>query len=120
MEPVTELLERKEKCLWLKNNVCKITEDKPCPDDCDLKSVVWEKDVILDRIREEQENIKKLKKEGMFKNRDKIGDKIAGLWVLENTLKKHFNYAYAHIVDKEVEKTASIFTKAFGRFRKRG
>jgi hypothetical protein len=114
-----ELITRKEKCLWLNNNICKIPEHTPCPDDCDLKGVDWNKEAIITKIKEEQERVKQLKKEGMFKNRDKIGDIIAGIWVMENALKNNFDYTETHVIDPETEKTASIFARAMGRFRKK-
>jgi hypothetical protein len=114
-----ELLDRNERCPWKKNAVCKIPDDKPCPDDCDLKEVAWEQETIVAKIKSEEARVKELKREGMFKNRDAIGDKIMGIYVMERALKVHFNYIPAHVVDPEFEKGAGVFTKVFGRFRKK-
>lgn len=57
-----ELLARNESCPWLKNLICKIPEDIPCPDDCDLMGLAWEKEAVMQKIKEENENVKLLKK----------------------------------------------------------
>jgi len=72
MSNVNELIERKESCVWLKKRVCKITDTKPCPDDCDLKELKFEKDEIIRKMKEEEQNVHKLKKDGIFKNRNTI------------------------------------------------
>lgn len=103
----------------MKEEICKITEDKPCPDDCDMKDLKWDQDAIVARIKEEQQNVKDLKKKGMFKNKHAIKDKIMGIYILEKVLKNKFEYTPVHVVDEEFEKSASFINKAFSRFKKR-
>jgi hypothetical protein len=105
---VNELLDEKTICVWLYKSVCKIPEDKSCPVDCSLKGLIFEQDSILAKIKEEEMNIANLKKEGMFRNRQKIRDSVMGIYVLEKTLKEHFNFVAPHVVDKDVEKTGSV------------
>jgi hypothetical protein len=79
-------------CLWLEKGICHIGNDTSCPVDCDLKSLRFDKDSIVARMREEEKNIYELKRAGMFKNREKIKDKIGGIYVMQKVLKNHFDY----------------------------
>lgn len=96
-----EIIERD--CIWLKKEVCHIPSDKPCPDDCDLKTLEFKKEKIIQKMKDEELNVNKLKKEGMFINREKIKDKIMGMYTMQKVLKKHFDYIQPKVVDKDFE-----------------
>ena len=105
---VNEIVHRKDICPWLKNKICHIEKHEVCPDDCDLKTLRFDKDDIVTRMKEEEKNIQKLKKEGMFKNREKIKDKIAGVYVLQKTLNEHFKHLEPKVMDKDFERTDRV------------
>lgn len=95
----------KENCIWFSKKICKITEDNSCPVDCSLRELEFNKDSILNRMKEENNNIKELKKKGIWKNRKEIKDKIGGIMSLQKALKKNFNYVESIVVDKDLEIT---------------
>jgi hypothetical protein len=105
-DTTTELIDRKQSCIWLKESICKIDETKPCDDDCSLKTLDFTKESIEKRMKEEEVEIQRLKKEGMFRNRNKIKDKVMGVYVLQKTLKSHFNVIEPHVVDVDLEKVS--------------
>lgn len=115
MSEINEITERIQNCVWLKKKVCHIPDINPCPDDCDLKTLKFNSDEIIKRMREEESNIHKLKKEGMFKNRLKIKDKFGGIVVLQRVLKEHFKHTEPHIVDKDIERTPMFPSKGWRR-----
>jgi hypothetical protein len=92
-------------CVWLEKEVCKIPEKDECPSDCSLKGLEFDKDKILKRVNEEGEALKKMKEDGVYKNRYEMADKVAGVFILEGVLKKHFNASVSHIVDTDLEKS---------------
>lgn len=102
-----ENLIEKRRCIWLEKFVCKISDDISCPEDCDLKTLKFEKDEIINRMKQEEQNIHRLKKEGLFKNREKIKDIIMGCYVLQKVLIKHFNHIEPKVVDKDLEKLSN-------------
>lgn len=110
---------RKENCVWLKKEYCKIPDDVPCDDDCSLKHLKFDKDAIIGQMKDEEKEINKLKTDGMFKNKKVIMDKIAGIFILQKILGTEFQHLETHVVDKDFEKTASIMNKSFGRFKKK-
>lgn len=98
----------KDNCLWLKNDICHIKNDELCPDDCDLKDLEFDKESIIKRMKDEEINVKKLKKEGIFRNREKIKDKIMGIYTMQKALNKHFNHIEPKVIDKDIERTDNI------------
>lgn len=115
----TQLSDRNESCKWKLNKICKIEDSVSCPDDCDLKDLKFDKDEIIKRMKEEENEINRLKKEGIFKNKFILQDKCMGIYVLQKALSGHFGVIEPHLVDKDFEKTANFLTKALVRFRKR-
>lgn len=112
-DTTTELIDRKQSCLWLKNSVCKISDIQVCPDDCSLKTLNFDKESIVKRIKEEEEKVYKLKREGMFRNRNKIKDLVMGIYILQKALNKFFDVIEPHVVDKELEKTVTFPSKGW-------
>lgn len=106
---VDELIS-KDNCIWFSKLVCKIKRDIACPDDCDLRTLKFEKDEIINRMKEENENIKKLKKEGMFKNREKIGDLVMGVYIMQKALNNHFHHIEPVVVDTDLEKISNTMS----------
>lgn len=98
----------KRECIWLTKEVCHIKEDEPCPEDCDLKTLNFDKDKIIQRMKEEEAKVKELKKQGMFRNREKIKDKIMGCYSLQKVLKNHFDYIQPKVVDEDFEKSMNF------------
>lgn len=109
----------KKECIWFSKKVCKKPEQDKCLDDCSLKELFFSKDVIIKKMKEEEKNVKDLKKKGLFKNRNKIKDKIMGIYVLSKTLKEHFDYNESHVVDPEIERTSNLFTKGFRKLSRK-
>lgn len=87
-----KLISRKDGCVWKLKGICKIPDDKLCPDDCDLKDLEFDKNKIIERMKFEEKEVQRLKKESMWKNRDVIKDRIMGMYVLQKCLKKHFDF----------------------------
>lgn len=97
----------KDNCIWFSKSVCKIEKDKVCPEDCDLKTLKFEKDEIINRMKQEEQNIHRLKKEGLFKNMEKIKDIIMGCYVLQKIISKEWNHIEPKVVDKDLEKLSN-------------
>lgn len=116
---MNELATRKQNCPWLDKEICHIKEEEKCPDDCDLKDLKFDKDEIIKRMKEEEQNVRKLKKEGMFKNRQVIKDKIMGVYTLGKVLKDHFQHIETRIIDKELEKTPMFLSRGWRQVKKR-
>lgn len=110
----SELIDRKENCDWLKKEVCKIPKDTPCPKDCSFVDLKFDKDEIIKRMKKENDEIQKLKKDGLFKNRNKIKDIIMGIYILQKVLSDHFQYIEMKVIDKDLEKSYGFLK----RFRK--
>jgi len=91
-------------CVWYTKEVCKIPVEIPCMNDCSLKTLEFTSDAIIQRMKDENQAIQKLKREGFFKNRKKIVDLLGGTIALHNALKTHFNIINPLIVDKDIEK----------------
>ena len=94
-------------CAWHTNSICAVAADKPCPDDCTLRTVPFTRDGIIKQMRFEESECQCLKREGMFKNRLVIKDKIGGLAAMQKALIRCFKDVpvESHVVDKDIERT---------------
>jgi hypothetical protein len=117
VQEIKSVYDVKKNCVWKQKEYCKITEDTVCPEDCSLRSLLFDKDKIIERMKSEEIEIQNLKKDGMFKNKHKIIDLIMGLSVLNKCLVKEFDYKETVVVDKDFERKNAMMLKSMGRFK---
>jgi len=106
-----QLINRKESCTWLDKKICKIPEDQKCSDDCSLGDLKFNKENIIERMQFEEKEIQRLKKDGLFKNRNTIKDLVMGIVIMQRTLNEHFHHIELKIVDKDIEKSYGFLKK---------
>lgn len=93
------------KCKWCKYN-------PGCDDSCDFRSLKYDKDAIIDRMKEELDFVKALTKEiEKAENIDRISDKLYGVSIMSQSLREDFGVKDAEI-GRIVGSKMSIITKA--------